>query len=119
MSYDASDTGFGFDPSHAQLAHTTFAGHLIAMQQRRLLMEQQSRLVALLLKQIEIESERLENEKARKSAEEACFIIERLRWEAEENERKLREHQKEQIRRIRNLMADMHSSLRMLQKRFP
>ena len=80
-------------------------GSLMASRQRGQQLEQQREQLTLLEKQNHIESSRLQ--------------IEELRLQAEQQERELKREQLEQIKHLRNLLADTVSLLRTVQKQHP
>jgi hypothetical protein len=77
-------------------------GHLGAMRQRGEQITQQKKLAAAAKKSAAIENERL--------------ALERKRFEAEEAERELRKMQEQQVKELRNFMADSISELQALKK---
>jgi hypothetical protein len=77
-------------------------GHLGALQQRNKMLAQQQKLADQAKKSAAVEKDRLE--------------LEKKRFEAEEAEREMRRIQEQQIKELRNFMADSISELQALKK---
>ncbi len=80
-------------------------GTIAAISQRNNQLAAQKQQLAALKEQAKIEKQRLEIEKQRLAAEEA--------------EREYRRQQDEQVKQLRNLLADSVSDLELLSKKFP
>lgn len=93
-------------------------GHLAAVNQRNKQIEQQRQQVDVLRRQSAAleEQNRLEQDRVR--IEQQRLAIEKQRLAAEEAERALRREQAEQVRSLRNLMADTALSLEKIRKQF-
>lgn len=92
-------------------------GHLAAINQRNRQIEQQKEQAAALRAQtaaLEKQS-RIEQDRAR--IEQRRLDIERQRLDAEEADREMRRHQAEQVKELRNLIADVTVSLSRFRKR--
>jgi protein required for attachment to host cells len=77
-------------------------GHIGAIKQRGMMMAQQQRLADQAKKSAAVEKDRLK--------------LEQKRFEAEEAEREMRRIQEQQIKELRNFMADSISELQALKK---
>ncbi len=92
-------------------------GHLAAINQRSRQIEQQKEQAAALRAQTAVleKQSRIEQDRAR--IEQQRLDIERQRLAAEEAEREMRRQQAEQVKELRNLIADVTVSLSRFRKR--
>ncbi len=91
-------------------------GHMAAINQRnRLIAQQREQAEAIRKQTAELEkANRIEADRAQ--IERQRLAIEHQRLEAEELERKTQREQAEQVKQLRNLMADSFAALEKLQK---
>lgn len=80
---------------------------------------QRNNQLAAQKKQLEVLKEQAKIDKSRANIENQRLGIEKKRLAAEEAEREYRRQQDEQIKQLRNLLADSVSDLDMLAKKFP
>ena len=80
---------------------------------------QRNNLLAAQKKQLEALKEQAKIDKSRANIEKQRLQIEQKRLAAEEAEREYRRQQDEQIKQLRNLLADSLSDLDTLAKKFP
>jgi hypothetical protein len=93
-------------------------GHLAAVNQRNQQINEQRKQVDALRRQSAAIEEQNRLEQGRVQIEQQRLAIEKQRFAAEEAERILRREQEEQVRELRNLMADVAMSLDKIQKQF-
>ena len=80
---------------------------------------QRNNQLAAQKKQLEVLKEQAKIDKSRANIENQRLGIEKKRLAAEEAEREYRRQQDQQIKQLRNLLADSVSDLDMLAKKFP
>lgn len=97
---------------------TNALGHLAAINQRNQSIAQQRELVAAFRSQaVALESQnRIDQDRA--EIERQRLEIEQQRFAADEADRELRRQQTEQLKQLRNLMADTSSRLAQFRKRY-
>ena len=101
--YEVTDEQHGFHD---------LVGNIAAISQR-------NNLLAAQKKQLEALKEQAKIDKSRAHIENQRLEIEKKRLAAEEAEREYRHQQDEQIKQLRNLLADSLSDLDILAKKFP
>ncbi len=94
-------------------------GHLTAINQRNAAIAQQKDLAVAIRKQTAVLEATYRNEADRTKIEQQRLNIEKQRLNAEEADREMRRQQEEQIKQLRNLMADSFDLLGHLQKNHP
>ena len=101
-------------------------GHMAAISQRNQQIAQQKEHAAAIRKQTaelekanRIEADRTKIEADRTKIEQQRLVIEQQRLKAEDADREMRRHQAEQVKQLRNLMADSFAALERLEKLRP
>ncbi|MFN4943233.1 MAG: hypothetical protein ACK5G9_05490 [Akkermansiaceae bacterium] len=94
-------------------------GHMAAISQRNQQIAQQKEHAAAIRKQTaELEkANRIEADRTK--IEQQRLVIEQQRLKAEDADREMRRHQAEQVKQLRNLMADSFAALERLEKLRP
>lgn len=94
-------------------------GHMAAISQRNQQIAQQKEHAAAIRKQTaELEkANRIEADRTK--IEQQRLVIEQQRLKAEDADREMRRHQAEQVKQLRNLMADSFAALDRLEKLRP
>lgn len=94
-------------------------GHLVAMEQRDVQIAQQKEHAEAIREQTYALEKANQIEADRAKIEKQRLEIERLRLESEKAERNMKLHRDEQIRQLRNLMADSFDQLAHLRAAHP
>lgn len=94
-------------------------GHMAAISQRNQQIAQQKEQAEAIRKQTaELEkANRIEADRTK--IEQQRLVIEQQRLKAEDADREMRRHQAEQVKQLRNLMADSFAALERLEKLRP
>ncbi len=94
-------------------------GHMAAISQRNQQIAQQKEQAEAIRKQTaELEkANRIEADRTK--IEQQRLVIEQQRLKAEDADREMRRHQAEQVKQLRNLMADSYAALERLEKLRP
>jgi hypothetical protein len=91
-------------------------GHMTAISQRNRQIAQQKEHAEALRKQTAVMEAASRIEADRAKIERQRLAIEQQRLQAEEAEREMRRHEAEQLKQLRNLMADSFAALDRLEK---
>ena len=91
-------------------------GHMAAINQRNQQIAQQKEQAAAIREQTAALEAANRNEADRTKIEQQRLVIEQQRLKAEESDREMRRQQADQVKQLRNLLADSFAALERLKK---
>lgn len=108
-----------FQPDFQDSYNQDTLGHLAAISQRNKSIAQQKEVAEAIRKQTAVLEATLRNEADRTKIEQQRLHIEKQRLKEEEADREMRRQQEEQIKQLRNLIADSFDLLGHLHSNYP